>query len=438
MKFRHKIISLILLQIAIIVTSFFVTAYLEAEKTLAGHTINVAGKSRVLTSQVEVALYHLALNYNMQTSMPDPAALSSRSDPSTSTMLASDSVLDSLRALKTNIYILKQGGAVPDYELLPIPPRFNEDWQNVADVYDLYYDSVMSLVTEEDFTVQNIEERMQIGIELIALSDILADKLGGELESFSFQIVVLQVLLGVINVVTHIILIWVIMRIFRRHAKEKNEQEKFVVLGEFASMLAHDMRNPLGTIYNSVKLVSKNIKDGRDKNEIKRINRSIDRMSHQIDGVLNYLKTTKLNLGSHSLKGMLSACINDLKVTRNIKLNLPAEDTTIYCDAKKMEFVFSNLLLNAVQAIGSELGYITITIKEDEADHVTISFEDSGDDITEENMKKIFDPLYTTKMHGTGLGLTSCRNIVGIHGGTISARNNPATFIITLPKYGKT
>jgi two-component system sensor histidine kinase HydH len=63
-----------------------------------------------------------------------------------------------------------------------------------------------------------------------------------------------------------------------------------------------------------------------------------------------------------------------------------------------------------------------------------ISIEDTGPRITEENLQKIFEPLFTTKQKGTGLGLTSCKNIVEQHGGTIMAENNPAAFTIKLPK----
>ena len=97
-----------------------------------------------------------------------------------------------------------------------------------------------------------------------------------------------------------------------------------------------------------------------------------------------------------------------------------------------MEVVFGNLITNALQAI-EDNGKISIRASED-ANRIKIEVEDSGPGIEEENFEKIFDPLFTTKSGGTGLGLVSCRNIVTQHGGTITVKNNPTTFTITLPK----
>ncbi|MEK0319537.1 MAG: HAMP domain-containing sensor histidine kinase, partial [Nitrosopumilus sp.] len=87
---------------------------------------------------------------------------------------------------------------------------------------------------------------------------------------------------------------------------------------------------------------------------------------------------------------------------------------------------------NSIQSIEGE-GKITISIKE-ESNYLNIYFEDSGSGIAEENINEIFEPLFTTKVTGTGLGLGICKNIIDEHGGKISVHNNPTTFIIKLPK----
>ena len=77
----------------------------------------------------------------------------------------------------------------------------------------------------------------------------------------------------------------------------------------------------------------------------------------------------------------------------------------------------------------------TIEIKMSEKNNLAIlKFIDSGDGISDENMSKIFEPLFTTKQKGTGLGLASCKNIIEQHHGEITVENNPTTFTITLPK----
>jgi two-component system sensor histidine kinase HydH len=96
-----------------------------------------------------------------------------------------------------------------------------------------------------------------------------------------------------------------------------------------------------------------------------------------------------------------------------------------------MKIVLINLLVNAIQAIGVD-GKITIRAF-DHPDKKIIWVEDTGPGIPEEYLTKIFEPLFTTKQQGTGLGLSSCLNIINQHGGTITAKNNPTTFIITIP-----
>lgn len=417
MKLAQKIIMLIMLQITIIIASFLIVAYLESEKTLAGHTINIAGKNRVLTSQVEIEIYRFVLSNVTPGSLDESTRI--------------DGVLGALSDLDANIHTLKHGGTAPDAKILPLPDKFYERWQEVTDKFWQYNDMVSSMATNYNFTIQNVRDVEQVGIELIVLSNALTEELSNDLELFSLQMVILQILLGIGNVAIHVVMIWLILRILRTREKERIKEEKFLVLGEFASMLSHDMRNPLGTINNSIRLISKDINDDRGRKEVNRINRSIRRMTHQIEDVLNYVHVPKLDLKSHSLSNMLETCIRDMEIPDNITINLPAKNTAINCDADKMEFVFANLILNAIQAIGNSPGHITIIVKES-SEQVTIVVVNSGEPI-QGDIEKIFEPLYTTKMQGTGLGLASCKNIISAHKGVISASNNPTRFTITMP-----
>ena len=102
-------------------------------------------------------------------------------------------------------------------------------------------------------------------------------------------------------------------------------------------------------------------------------------------------------------------------------------------DHDKMLVVFVNIILNAIQSIGKDEGYVKIEIKEGKSE-IKITFENSGPNISADELSRIFDPLYTTKLEGTGLGLSSCKNIVEQHNGKISASTNPVMFSITIPR----
>jgi signal transduction histidine kinase len=105
----------------------------------------------------------------------------------------------------------------------------------------------------------------------------------------------------------------------------------------------------------------------------------------------------------------------------------------VKCDVIKIKGVITNIVQNSIQAIQAK-GQITITLKEVD-NYVEVAISDSGDGISEENLEKIFDPMFTTKPMGTGLGLASCKELIEMHKGTITVKNNPTTFTISLPKY---
>lgn len=430
MKVAYKIIAIIILQITIIFVSFLAVAYLESQKINAGQIINVAGKNRVLASQVEIETYRLLTGADSGAESLGRELIGSgvTAVPADNT----SSIRDALHSLGENIIILRYGGVVADIDVGPIPPQFNQDWENVLNAFREYEVVVMRLAEKENITIQDVEFAEQYSDRLILLSNVLTEKLGLELDAFSTMLVGLQIMFGAINVMIHIAMIIVILRIFDRQSKENIEREKFMVLGEFAAILAHDMKNPLGTIYNSVNLISRNVADDRGRKEVNRINRSISRMTHQIEGVLNYVKTPRIDPKPYALTEILDMGIRNVDVPDNIRLELPMTDAMIRCDIQKMSFVFTNLVMNAVHAIGKEPGRITVAVSR-QPGSTAVTVENSGEGIPEDVMEKIFEPLYTTKMHGTGLGLTSCRNIIEAHNGTITVGNNPVTFTLNLP-----
>jgi len=223
--------------------------------------------------------------------------------------------------------------------------------------------------------------------------------------------------------------------------EEKTEDllksERLSAIGELSGRLAHDLRNPLSVMKMSVNLIKQTPKETKISDEIVRkridlIEKSIDRISHQIDDVLGYVRNSPLNLENVSLKELIQNSLDKVTVPKYIEVKIAKKDVAIDCDVVKLDAVFINLIVNSIQAM-YDGGKINIEISEQD-NLAIIKFIDSGEGIPEDHLSNIFEPLFTTKQKGTGLGLASCKNIVEQHQGEISVSNNPTTFTITLPK----
>jgi signal transduction histidine kinase len=220
----------------------------------------------------------------------------------------------------------------------------------------------------------------------------------------------------------------------REKTKKLVQAERLSAIGELASRLAHDLKNPLSVIKATVQIIehtNQNL-DDVTKKRIKLIEGSIFRMTHQVDGVLDYVKATPLRKKPSSLNEIIMAALQTLIVPPNVTINVPKDDVTFLCDPQKIEVVISNMILNSIQAIGVDKGTINIRTKK-QNDSVVIRIEDSGAGIPKSVIDKIFDPLFTTKEEGTGLGLASCKNIVSQHNGSIAVSTDPTVFSIMLP-----
>ena len=219
--------------------------------------------------------------------------------------------------------------------------------------------------------------------------------------------------------------------------EEYVKQEKLALLGELSARLVHDVRNPLTVIKNAVSLMRlKHPHLTQDENDLfEKIDDSTERIVLQINDVLNFIKQPILKKDLTSLNTILKSMIPEMKIPQNVTVVLPAKDYQLSCDAEKIRIVFENMIINAIQAMNSS-GSIDITSYHD-PEYVVIEIHDTGPGIPQEYEKKIFDPLFTTKQTGTGLGLVSCKNIIEAHGGNVEIKrsgNTGATFLIKLPK----
>jgi len=221
----------------------------------------------------------------------------------------------------------------------------------------------------------------------------------------------------------------------REKTKKLAQAERLSAIGELSARLAHDLRNPLTVLKGVVEIARVRTTSSETYFSIKQIDmmeRAIDRMSNQIDDVLEFVKIQSLHATKNSLLDTIGLSLAKINKSSNVQIHIPDTSVEFVYDSDKIEIVFDNLLNNSIQAINDD-GEITIRIIDLE-NEVEIEVEDSGDGLSDEIISKVFEPLFTTKKKGTGLGLASCKSIVEQHGGSIYVRNNPTVFTIRLPK----
>jgi len=221
----------------------------------------------------------------------------------------------------------------------------------------------------------------------------------------------------------------------REKTKKLAQAERLSAIGELSARLAHDLRNPLTVLKGVVEIARARSNSGEtifSTKQIDMMERAIARMSNQINDVLEFVKIQSLHTTKNSLLDTLGLSLAKINKLSNVKVHIPDNSVEFVYDSDKIEIVFDNILNNSLQAINYD-GEITIRFTDIE-NNVEIEVEDSGDGVSDEIISKIFEPLFTTKKKGTGLGLASCKSIVEQHGGSISIRNKPTVFTIKLPK----
>lgn len=215
------------------------------------------------------------------------------------------------------------------------------------------------------------------------------------------------------------------------------ESEKLRIIGELAARLAHDLRNPLTVIKNVVEIMESKQKIRIEEKIIcyGRLHRAINRISHQIDEVLDFVRPSKLTIANNLLNEIIVSSIGKIIKPDDITINLPNNFVYVPCDFIKFEVLITNLIINAIQAMNNS-GQVNILLFDD-GKHATLQVIDSGSGIPNDVMPRIFEPLFTTKQIGTGLGLASCKAIVEQHKGTINVTSSVGkgtTFTIQIPK----
>jgi signal transduction histidine kinase len=215
-------------------------------------------------------------------------------------------------------------------------------------------------------------------------------------------------------------------------------QEKLAVLGQLAGGVGHELRNPLAVIKSAIyylKLVQPDA-NMEVKEYLDRIEKEIRTSEKIITDLLDFARNSSGERESVSVPELVRLTLERFPVPQPIStvLELPADLPKVYVDPRQMEQVLGNLIVNACQAMG-EGGKLTISAKR-QKELVAIAVIDTGAGITPENMQKLFEPLFTTKPKGIGLGLAVSRKLAEANEGRIEVQSElgkGSTFTLYVP-----
>ena len=216
-------------------------------------------------------------------------------------------------------------------------------------------------------------------------------------------------------------------------------QERLAFLGKLAGGISHELRNPLGAIKNAVYFLDIAMENPAPevKETLEILKSEVLRSERIITSLLDFAHPTSTRRCVVDLNAVVREALAHVTVPENVTVEqqLDVKVPTILADPDQLVQVFGNLMLNAVQAM-PEGGQLTITTASAEAGWVQVTVTDTGEGISEENMDNLFEPLFTTKAKGIGLGLVITKNLVDAHHGIIEAHSKVeegSTFIVKLP-----
>jgi PAS domain S-box-containing protein len=196
------------------------------------------------------------------------------------------------------------------------------------------------------------------------------------------------------------------------------QAEKLAANERLIRMLAHEIRNPLNNIILSIDQLMPMQRDEMQKSFMDIIQRNSLRINNIITELLNLAKPTELVLVEHSLQEVMDESLSrteDRIKLQNIEVKkiYPSASLIIPADKEKLVIAFTNIIINAIEAMESN-GLLTISLKEAN-DHYEVCIKDNGKGFSEENLSKLFEPFFTLKRNGMGLGLTVSFSILQSH-----------------------
>jgi PAS domain S-box-containing protein len=213
----------------------------------------------------------------------------------------------------------------------------------------------------------------------------------------------------------------------KKTEKANLQIEKLAATGRLIRTLAHEVRNPLNNINMSVDQLLTEKRSEDDQIYFDIIQRNSKRIDNLITELLESSRPYDLNFQQYDLKDIMEEtllmAIDRIKL-RNIKLEkeYPSTDTIIRADKDKLKLALLNFVINAVEAVEEKTGELKIWINSKDNKHI-LNIKDNGCGIAEEHLSRLFEPYFTTKRNGIGLGLASSLNILQSHKAKIDVRS---------------
>ncbi len=223
--------------------------------------------------------------------------------------------------------------------------------------------------------------------------------------------------------------------------KELKSEEKFASTGRITHVIAHEIRNPLTNINLATEQLKEDIEPTEENSMLlQMITRNSLRINQLISDLLNATKLGELQFSKENVIPIIEDALAqaaDSFQLKSVHINKNFEKSEFYTSAEKnkLQLALFNILINAAEALPEDGGEITIHAEELN-NKIQITIEDNGTGMTEEVMQNLFEPYYTKKRKGNGLGLTNTQNIILNHKGTIRVENNRnqgSRFVILLP-----
>lgn len=229
-----------------------------------------------------------------------------------------------------------------------------------------------------------------------------------------------------------------------RAQAELVKRERLAALGQLAATLAHEVRNPLGVLFNSIGTLEKVVPQSEDVRMLLGImSEEAQRLERLVRELLDFVRPLTPTLESESLKHVVDGAVDGAAVelgtgAARLSNEVPASLPPVRIDARMMRRALLNLLINGAQAAGPS-GHVVVRARPLERNgraFVQLEVSDDGPGIATDVAPRIFEPFFTTRATGTGLGLAVVKGIVEAHGGELSVTSTPgdgATLAVNLP-----